>query len=171
MGYRGIYKLLPGHVLVFENGQAKIQPYWKPKLTGNRTSNETETEKISKIENLLTTSVQQRLVADVPVGIFLSGAYQDIMGDMHNLFGKVSEAHVFLEEDEDDGFYIEEIIPGAKNREVLEQTQYHSHDLEKMIKQQIDSATKADRIRPREGMRLLKCYQDTLDKSMYLEFE
>jgi arginine decarboxylase len=105
------------------------------------------------------------------LGIFLSGAYQDIMGDMHNLFGKVSEAHVFLEDDEEDGFYIEEIIPGSKNSQVLEFTQYHTHDLARMVKKQIDSATKADRIRPREGMRLLKFYQDTLEKSMYLEFE
>lgn len=105
------------------------------------------------------------------LGIFLSGAYQDIMGDMHNLFGKVSEAHVFLEDDEEDGFYIEEIIPGSKNQEVLEQTQYHTHDLVRQIKKQIDSATKDDRIRPREGMRLLKFYQDKLDETMYLEFE
>ena len=105
------------------------------------------------------------------LGIFLSGAYQDIMGDMHNLFGKVSEAHVFLEDDEDDGFYIEETISGSKNCQVLEQTQYHTHDLTRQIKKQIDAATKSDRIRPREGMRLLKFYQDTLDKSMYLEFE
>jgi len=105
------------------------------------------------------------------LGIFLSGAYQDIMGDMHNLFGKVSEAHVFLEDDEEDGFYIEEILKGACNKQVLELTQYHSHDLVRMIKKEIDSATKDDRIRPREGMRLLKFYQDTLEKSMYLEFE
>lgn len=70
-GYKGIYKLLPGHVLVFEKGQAKIQHYWKPKLTHNRS--ETETEKTTKIETLLTASVEQRLVADVPVGVFLSG--------------------------------------------------------------------------------------------------
>ena len=105
------------------------------------------------------------------LGIFLSGAYQDIMGDMHNLFGKVSEAHVFLEEEEENGFYIEEIIPGSKNRQVLEQTQYHTHDLARLIKKQVDAATKVGNIRPREGMQLLKFYQDTLDKTMYLEFE
>ncbi|MCB1120361.1 MAG: biosynthetic arginine decarboxylase [Verrucomicrobiae bacterium] len=105
------------------------------------------------------------------LGIFLSGAYQDIMGDMHNLFGKVPEAHVFLEEDEEDGFYIEEIISGSRNKQVLEQTQYHSHDLTRMIKRQIDKATKADIIKPREGMRLLNFYQKILEESMYLVFE
>ena len=59
------------------------------------------------------------------IGIFLIGAYQDIMGDMHNLFSKVPEAHVFLEDDEEDGFYIEEIIRGAQNKDALELTQYH----------------------------------------------
>ena len=40
------------------------------------------------------------------LGFFLMGAYQDIMGDLHNLFGRVNEAHVFLDEDEESGWYI-----------------------------------------------------------------
>ncbi|MEJ2690838.1 MAG: biosynthetic arginine decarboxylase, partial [Deltaproteobacteria bacterium] len=47
------------------------------------------------------------------IGIFLTGAYQDIMGDLHNLFGRVNEAHVFLDEDEESGYYIEETIEGT----------------------------------------------------------
>ena len=105
------------------------------------------------------------------IGIFLIGAYQDIMGDMHNLFSKVPEAHVFLEDDEEDGFYIEEIIRGAQNKDALELTQYHSRDLTRMIKKQIDRATKSDAIGPREGMRLLNFYQNALENSMYLDFE
>src|ERR1022692_778739 len=46
------------------------------------------------------------------IGFFLMGAYQDIMGDLHNLFGRVNEVHVFLEPDEAAGYYIEEIIEG-----------------------------------------------------------
>jgi arginine decarboxylase len=53
------------------------------------------------------------------LGIFLTGAYQDIMGDIHNLFGRVNEVHVFLDEDEDSGYYIEETIPGNTIGEVL----------------------------------------------------
>ncbi|MEZ4301888.1 MAG: hypothetical protein R3B70_43545 [Polyangiaceae bacterium] len=41
------------------------------------------------------------------LGIFLTGAYQDIMGDLHNLFGRVNEVHVFLDDDEESGYYIE----------------------------------------------------------------
>src|SRR5437870_551146 len=44
------------------------------------------------------------------LGFFLMGAYQDIMGDLHNLFGRVNEAHVFLDPDEPAGYYVEQII-------------------------------------------------------------
>jgi arginine decarboxylase len=132
--------------------------------------------KISKfidLEDELTDILPLHPLSDNPyyLGIFLLGAYQDIMGDMHNLFSKVPEAHVFLEVDEEDGFYIEEIIPGASNKDVLELTQYHAHDLTRKIKKQIDRATKSNKIRPREGMRLLNFYQKTLESTTYLEFE
>ena len=132
--------------------------------------------KISKfidLEDELTDILPLHPLSDNPyyLGIFLLGAYQDIMGDMHNLFSKVPEAHVFLEDDEEDGFYIEEIIPGASNKDVLELTQYHAHGLTRKIKKQIDRATKSNKIRPREGMRLLNFYQKTLESTTYLEFE
>ena len=44
------------------------------------------------------------------LGVFMVGAYQDIMGDLHNLFGRVTEVHVFLDPDEESGWYIEEVI-------------------------------------------------------------
>ena len=46
------------------------------------------------------------------IGFFLVGAYQDIMGDMHNLFGRVNEMHIYLDEDEDCGYYVEESSSG-----------------------------------------------------------
>jgi arginine decarboxylase len=53
------------------------------------------------------------------LGFFLMGAYQDIMGDLHNLFGRVNEIHVFLDPDEPAGYYVEEIIEGAAIVEAL----------------------------------------------------
>src|SRR5438067_1905308 len=47
------------------------------------------------------------------LGVFMVGAYQDIMGDLHNLFGRVTEAHIFLDPDEESGWYIEEVIEGS----------------------------------------------------------
>jgi arginine decarboxylase len=93
------------------------------------------------------------------LGIFLTGAYQDIMGDIHNLFGRVNEVHVFLDADEESGFYIEEEIPGQTIGEVLAMTQYDWRDLEKRMKTQIDAAIKQDIVRPNEGMRLLQEFE------------
>src|SRR5712691_6216895 len=105
------------------------------------------------------------------LGIFLTGAYQDIMGDIHNLFGRVNEVHVFLDEDEESGFYIEEEIPGQSIGEVLAMTQYDWRDLEKRMKSQIDAAIKADRMKPTEGMRLLQDFERGLKDQTYLSFD
>ena len=104
------------------------------------------------------------------LGIFLLGAYQDIMGDLHNLFGRVNEAHVFLDSDEESGFYIEETIPGSTISEVLGNVQYDATTLARGMKEQIDRAIKADVLKPNEGMRLLESYELGLKSSTYLQF-
>jgi len=105
------------------------------------------------------------------LGIFLTGAYQDIMGDIHNLFGRVNEVHVFLDPDEESGFYIEEEIPGNTIGEVLAMTQYDWRDLEKRMKSQIDAAIKADVLKPTEGMRLLQEFERGLKDQTYLSID
>jgi arginine decarboxylase len=105
------------------------------------------------------------------LGVFLTGAYQDIMGDIHNLFGRVNEVHVFLDPDEESGFYIEEEIPGQSIGEVLAMTQYDWRDMEKRMKAQIDAAIKQDRLKPTEGMRLLQDYERGLKDQTYLTLE
>ena len=105
------------------------------------------------------------------LGIFLTGAYQDIMGDIHNLFGRVNEVHVFLDPDEESGFYIEEDIPGQPIGEVLAMTQWDWRDLEKRMKAQIDVAIKQDRVKPNEGMRLLQDFERGLKDQTYLTFD
>jgi arginine decarboxylase len=105
------------------------------------------------------------------LGVFLTGAYQDIMGDLHNLFGRVNEAHVFLEEDEPDGFYIEETISGSRIGEVLEGVQYDEEILCRAMKRQIDHATRKDLVKPREGVRLLELYEALMRSKTYLAIE
>jgi len=102
------------------------------------------------------------------LGVFLVGAYQDIMGDLHNLFGRVNEVHVFLEDDEEDGFYIEDSIKGFTAGDVLGFTQYDGHILTRRMKKMIDRATKADQIKPREGTRMLDEYAELLKGHTYL---
>jgi arginine decarboxylase len=109
-------------------------------------------------------------ITDAPyyLGVFLTGAYQDIMGDMHNLFGRVNEVHVFLDDDEDCGYYLEETIAGNTIGEVLRLTQWHNHDLVAKLKAQLDYAIKQDKLRPTEGMRLLADYERGLKDQTYL---
>ncbi len=102
------------------------------------------------------------------LGVFLTGAYQDIMGDLHNLFGRVNELHVFLEDDEDNGFYIEETLKGSRIRDVINGVQYSHTDLTRRMKKLIDSATKRDKIKPREGIRWLDFYENVLESKTYL---
>ncbi|MEW6427494.1 MAG: biosynthetic arginine decarboxylase [Thermodesulfobacteriota bacterium] len=103
------------------------------------------------------------------IGIFLTGAYQDIMGDLHNLFGRVNEAHVFLDDDEENGYYIEETIEGTTMEKVLSLVQYNETDLARSMKRQFDRAIREDRLRPNEAMRLLNSYNRGLKGYTYLD--
>lgn len=103
------------------------------------------------------------------LGFYMVGAYQDIMGDMHNLFGRVNEAHVFLEDDEEDGFYIEDTIQGNRVKDVLESVQYRADSLCRLMKMHIDKATKQDLVKPREGVRFMEIYENLIQKKTYLE--
>jgi len=104
------------------------------------------------------------------LGFFLMGAYQDIMGDLHNLFGRVNEAHVFLDEDEESGWYIEETIEGSTIAEVLSMTQWDKNELTRQVKAQVDAAIKGDRLKPNEAMKLLASYERGLKGYTYLTF-
>jgi arginine decarboxylase len=102
------------------------------------------------------------------LGVFMVGAYQDIMGDLHNLFGRVTEVHVFLDPDEESGWYIEEVIEGSTIGEVLSMTQWDKVELMRLLKLQVDGAIKTDRLKPNDGMKLLSDYERLLQEYTYL---
>jgi arginine decarboxylase len=102
------------------------------------------------------------------LGVFMVGAYQDIMGDLHNLFGRVTEVHVFLDPDEESGWYIEEVIGGSTIGEVLSMTQWDKVELMRLLKAQVDDAIKTDRLKPNDAMRLLDDYERLLQEYTYL---
>src|SRR5437867_208760 len=102
------------------------------------------------------------------LGLFMVGAYQDIMGDLHNLFGRVTEVHVFLDPDEESGWYIEEVIEGSTIGEVLAMTQWDKLELMRLLKAQVDEAIKTDRLKPNDAMRLLDDYERLLQEYTYL---
>ncbi|MEI6034804.1 MAG: biosynthetic arginine decarboxylase [Verrucomicrobiae bacterium] len=105
------------------------------------------------------------------IGFFLAGAYQDIMGDLHNLFGRVNEMHIYLDEDEDTGYYVEEVLPGSTVGQVLSLTQWDVNELVRRMKAQTDAAIKSDRLKPSEAMRLLNEYEKSLAQYTYLNFD
>ena len=98
------------------------------------------------------------------------GAYQDIMGDLHNLFGAVSEAHIFLDPDEPGGYYVEEVIEGSNIARALDAVQYDERELKRRMKTQVDAAIKGDRLKSSVGMRMLKEYEGGLREYTYLTF-
>src|SRR5215212_2544365 len=102
------------------------------------------------------------------LGVFMVGAYQDIMGDLHNLFGRVTEVHVFLDPDEESGWYIEEVIEGSTIGEVLAMTQWDKVELMRLLKTQVDGAIKGDRLKPNDAMKLLSDYERLLNEYTYL---
>lgn len=102
------------------------------------------------------------------VGFFLMGAYQDIMGDLHNLFGRVHEVHVFLDETEPGGYFIEEIIPGHRVSDVLSWIQYNPANLEKLVKERIDRCVREGHVKPREGVDLLNFFERVLNGYTYI---
>jgi arginine decarboxylase len=110
------------------------------------------------------------LIEPYYIGFFLMGAYQDIMGDLHNLFGRVNEVHVFLDPDEATGYYVEEIIEGTTVVQALASVQYDENELKRQMKAQMDEAIKSDRMKPSEAMRLLDDYEKGLKEYTYLNF-
>ena len=103
------------------------------------------------------------------IGVFLTGAYQDIMGDMHNLFGRVNEVHVFCDDEDPTDFYIEEVIRGHRSRDVLATLQYSPEVMAQSVKKCIDRQVQQGKIRPREGVRLADFYEKCLSDYTYLK--
>lgn len=105
------------------------------------------------------------------VGLFLTGAYQDVMGDMHNLFGRLTEVHVYCHDDEPGDFYIEEVVPGTSAEKVLQTMQYNTEYMAKTVKKQIDRQVRQGALAPREGVRWTNFYEGCLAGSTYLRVE
>jgi arginine decarboxylase len=97
------------------------------------------------------------------------GAYQDIMGDAHNLFGRPNEVHVYADPDEPEGFYIEKLIPATSVGQMLEFVQYFAEDLRRRMEKIVRSKVRDGVIRKREGVDLLESYSRFFSTSTYLE--
>jgi len=101
------------------------------------------------------------------LAVFLLGAYQEILGDLHNLLGDTHAVHI--SHDASGGWEIDEIIEGDTVEEVLAFVQYDPEDLKRAMRQDIEAACKQGRLTLSEGKSLLKFYDDGLAGYTYLE--
>jgi arginine decarboxylase len=106
---------------------------------------------------------------DYHLGLFLTGAYQDVMGDMHNLFGRLNEVHIFSDDEDPQGFYIEEMVKGSSVEDVLSIMQYHPSAMAKSMKKMIDVHVAKGKMKPREGVKWTDFYEDCLKGYTYLK--
>ncbi|MEP1447334.1 MAG: biosynthetic arginine decarboxylase [Paraglaciecola sp.] len=106
---------------------------------------------------------------DYYLGLFLTGAYQDVMGDMHNLFGRLNEVHIFSHDDDPQDFYIEEVVNGSSVEDVLSIMQYHPSSMAKSVKKMIDGHVALGQMKPREGVKWTDFYEDCLKGYTYLK--
>lgn len=101
------------------------------------------------------------------LGVFLLGAYQEILGDLHNLLGDTHAVHISF--DESGEWEIDEVIEGDTVEEVLQYVQYDIADMKRAMRLDIEAACRQGRLTLGEGKSLLKYYDDGLEGYTYLE--
>ena len=100
------------------------------------------------------------------LGVFLVGAYQEILGDMHNLFGDTNAVHISVYEDR---YEIDRVIDGETVAEVLDYVEYNPKKLVRNVETWVTASMKAGKITPEEGRELLSNYRSGLYGYTYLE--
>ncbi len=100
------------------------------------------------------------------IGVFLVGAYQEILGDLHNLFGDTSAVHITVN---DEGYSIEQIIDGEPVADVLDYVEYNPKKLVRNLEAWVSKSMKQGVITPEEGRQFLNNYKSGLYGITYLE--
>jgi arginine decarboxylase len=101
------------------------------------------------------------------LGVFLVGAYQEILGDLHNLFGDTHAVHVSL--DPAGNVVLDAVIKGDTVREVLDYVEFDAETLVRKLRQDVELAVREGRMSFEESGRLLEFYEDGLHGYTYLE--
>ncbi|MFO7723079.1 MAG: biosynthetic arginine decarboxylase [Bacteroidales bacterium] len=100
------------------------------------------------------------------IGVFLVGAYQEILGDLHNLFGDTNVVHVSVNGDE---YHIDQVIDGETIADVLEYVQYDAKQMVRNVERWVTSSVKSGIITATEGKEFLSNYRSGLYGYTYLE--
>jgi arginine decarboxylase len=103
---------------------------------------------------------------DYYVGIFMTGAYQEILGDMHNLFGDTNAVHVTLSEDGQ--YFVEHVVDGDTVQEVLGYVQYSADGLVAKLRRTVEEAVRGKQITFHESAELLRRFEMGLKGYTYL---
>jgi arginine decarboxylase len=101
------------------------------------------------------------------LGAFLIGAYQEILGDLHNLFGDTNTVHVDLSGNGE--VVIEAMVKGDTVREVLDYVEFEPSDLIERLQTAVETSVREGRLSHQEAGRFLKFYEEALDGYTYLE--
>ncbi len=104
---------------------------------------------------------------DYYLGIFLVGAYQEILGDLHNLFGNTNTVHLSV--DEHGGYRIDHLVTGDKVSDVLQYVAYQKEDLINRVRHFAEDSVRAKRMTLEESRHLLEMYERNLSGYTYLE--
>ncbi len=105
--------------------------------------------------------------SDYFLGAFLVGAYQEILGDLHNLLGDTNAVHVHMDETGD--LHVEEVVRGDTVREVLQYVQFDADELLKRMRKDVERAVREKTISVEESTLLMKFYESALEGYTYLE--
>ncbi|MEG4341723.1 biosynthetic arginine decarboxylase [Microcoleus sp. A003_D6] len=100
------------------------------------------------------------------LALFLGGAYQEIMGNLHNLFGDANAVHIQLTPS---GYHIEHVVKGDTMKEVLSYVQYDAESLVESIRRQTEAALQQNKISLSEAQLLLQNYERSLGQYTYLQ--
>jgi arginine decarboxylase len=101
------------------------------------------------------------------LGVFLVGAYQEVLGDLHNLFGDTNVVHLCL--DEDGGWRIDEIVPGDTVEQVLKYVQFDTDNLARAVRRDVERAVRAGRLAAAESRTFMSFFEEGLRGYTYLE--
>jgi arginine decarboxylase len=101
------------------------------------------------------------------LGVFLVGAYQEILGDLHNLFGDTNAVHVST--DVDGEVVLEAVIKGDTVREVLDYVEFDADALVRQLRTDVETAVRESRVDYEQAGRLLRFYEEGLRGYTYLE--
>ena len=104
---------------------------------------------------------------DYFIATFLVGAYQEILGDLHNLLGDTNAVHVSI--DETGRLSVDEVVEGDTVREVLNYVQFDAEDLKRTMRKRVERALREQKLTLDESRVLLKFYENGLEGYTYLE--